>query len=527
MNGPRAEAASPRQSLALARAAEAAGDLTLALAHCRAAVRDEPRHAQALVGVGLALYRHGRIGDATAAFRDATDAQPDLAGAWGNLAAMLGESGQVTDALAALDRALALNPVLAELHALRGDLLRLRGEIAGSVAAYAHAVELRPGAPDLLNKLGCAQRRAGDAVAAAASLRRTLELAPAFALARVNLGTLQLEQRQQDEARANLRQALADPGLEAEARREASVALAVLDQHERLAPAIAEAVQRQSDAPILRVVSARPAGSLPADERILEKMATLATTVLAVPARPCAGDTSGGIDWPAVEAHFALHLGDAPEAILRSVRYLVTHAGAGHRGSGSATERDLQRHYRAAVCRRSATPPAGDGAAWEAWVRYWHAMLTWEHPEFFPGQFKPTSNFVRGNPLAERARPEDVAGTIRRFFAGPYRTAPPGPGCAALVHLAIGETHGFHDGNGRLARFLANFELERAGFPPLVLTDRTTKSVAATLVAVRVMADVGPLVDLFERAGAETATMCEQLGASATETQGPVPGAIG
>ena len=527
MDSPRTEAASPRQSLALARAAEAAGDLALALAHCRAAVRGDPRHAQALVGVGLALYRHGRIGDATAAFRDATEAQPGLAGAWGNLAAMLGESGQVTDALAALDRALALAPDLAELHALRGDLLRLYGEIAGSVAAYARAVELRPGAPDVLNKLGCAQRRAGDAVAAAASLRRALELAPAFALARVNLGTLQIEQRQQAEARANLRQALADAGLDAEARREASVALALLDQHDRLAPAIAEAVERESDGPILRRVSAMPTKSLPGDERILEKLATLAMTALAVPARPPARDASGGADWPAVEAHFALHLGDEPEAILRSIRYLVTHPDAGRRGSGSTAERDLQRHYRAAVCRRSATPPEGDGAAWEAWVRFWHAMLTWEHPDLFPGQFKPTSNFVRGNPLAERARPEDVAGTIRRFFAGPYRAVPPGPGRAALVHLAIGETHGFHDGNGRLARFLANFELERAGFPPFVLTDRTTKSVAATLVAVRVMADVEPLVDLFERAGAETATLLEQLGADAAAAPGPAPDVIG
>ena len=133
-----------------------------------------------------------------------------------------------------------------------------------------------PMRPNCSNKLGCAQRRAGDMAAAEASLRRALSLAPAFALARVNLGTLQVEQRRQTEARANLRQALADPGLEAEARREASVALALMDEHDRLAPAIAEAVEQEVDAPILRMISSVATGSLPGDERLLETFGNLA-----------------------------------------------------------------------------------------------------------------------------------------------------------------------------------------------------------------------------------------------------------
>jgi Flp pilus assembly protein TadD len=512
MPTPPADVASPLHFLALAHAAEAAGDLALALTHCLAAVRGDPRHARALVGIGLALYRRGRIDAATEAFREATEAQPGLADAWGNLAAMLGESGRVPDALAALDHAFALAPDLAELHGLRGDLLRLGGETDNVVESYAHAVRLRPGAPELLNKLGCAQRRAGDKAAAEASLRRALSLAPAFGLAQVNLGTLYLMQRRLAEGRVLLRQALADPELDADARYEASVALAVGDDHDRLAPAITEAVAQEHDAPILRSVSSVPAASLPCDERMLAMFAKLATQASATATRPLARGAPGWPGWPAVEAHFALHLGDEPDAILRSTGYLAAHAEERSRTAISSTERDLQRYFRAVLCRQKAVPPEGDGAAWEARLRFWHAMLTWEHPELAPGQFKFMPNLVYENPLIPRAKPEDVAGTTRHFFAGPYRDTPRGSWRAALVYYAITSIHGFANGNGRLARFAANLELESAGFHPIVLTDRASKSVAAALTGVRILADLLPLVELFAKASAETATLVERLG---------------
>jgi hypothetical protein len=343
----------------------------------------------------------------------------------------------------------------------------------------------------------------------------------------VNLGTLHLEQRRQVEARVELGKALTDPGLDVETRREASVALAMLDEHDRLAPAITEAVAQESDVPILRQIASVSTASLRGDERMLEFFGKIAAGASAAAASSLVRDASVGAGWPAVEAHFALHLGDEPDAILHSTRYLAAHAVEEFQTTSMGPDRDLQRHFRAVLCRRAAAPPEGDGAAWEARTRFWHAMLTWEHFELFPGQFKPTPNYVRLNPLVARTRPEDVAGTIRRLFAGAYRDVPPGPGRAALVHFAISEIHGFRDGNGRLARFLANYELEQAGYPPVVLTDRTSKSVAAALVAVRVMTDLEPLVELFARASQETVSLLDRLEAHAATAGGPAPGAVG
>ena len=502
--------ASPIPSLALARIAESAGDLMLALAHYSEAVRRDARHAARLVTIGLALHRNGQIDAATEAFRRATEAQPAFAEAWGNLAAMLGEAGRTADALATLDRALSLAPEIVDLHALRGDLLRLSGRVREAAEAYAYAARLRPDAPELLNKLGCTQWRLGDVTSAEESLRQAVAVAPTFALARASLGTLCAQRHRFAESRTLLSEALGAPDLSTAARREAAATLTIMDEHESLAHVIADAVAQENETPIFELRARVADDSLPFDEQKLATFEWLSKNAAA--ARDTHRFAIGRAEWPdwgAVEAHFALHLGDEPETVHRSVARLA--AAAVDRAAESMEVREMRGYVRALRQRRILALSEDSGVLWESRLRLWHALLTWEHPEILPGQFKFTLNCVSTSPLVRRARPEDVAGTIRRFYSGPYRNAIPGPWRAALVYFAIVDIHGFFDGNGRLARFLVNLELERAGFRPIILTDRAMRSGTATLTAVRELNDLEPLVDLFARASAETTALLPSL----------------
>jgi len=97
--------------------------------------------------------------------------------------------------------------------------------------------------------------------------------------------------------------------------------------------------------------------------------------------------------------------------------------------------------------------------------------------------------------------------------------AQPGPWRAALLYFAIVDIHGFRNGNGHLARFMLNVELEAAGYHPLVHTDRLVRSMAAALAAVRHLDDLEPLVDLFARAGAETTALVAGMQAQAAESR--------
>ncbi len=497
-----------------ARAAQAAGDLLAAYNHCLEAVQRDPRHARTLVAIGLALYRSRQSAAAMEAFDRAARADPKLAEAWANLAALLLEAERFPEATAALNRALSLAPALADLHALRGDLLRLTGEIGDAVGAYARAVELGPDAPAFLNKLSSAQRLVGDVSSAEMTLRRLLTIDPSFGLARVNLGTLCVEQNRVDEGRALLREALSARGLDAEALHEAKSTLLVLADHERCAEAIAQAIAREDDSPITIATHLARDDELGVDEDLLERLAE----VLARSTGASFADGFRELDrlthaWPAIEAHFALHRGDQIDALRATAEIIGT--GDAERGvaAGSAAPiavRELRRHARV-IARRGAHAAPRDGAAWEARIRYWHASLMWEHPAVFPGQVKPTPNLVRKNPLVKRVRPEHTVGTLRRFYAGVYRQSPPGPLRAIFVHYAIGEIHPFADGNGRLARFLANFELETAGWHPLVFTDHASRSMLAALNGVRLIGELEPLRDLFLVAASETSALIASL----------------
>lgn len=78
-----------------------------------------------------------------------------------------------------------------------------------------------------------------------------------------------------------------------------------------------------------------------------------------------------------------------------------------------------------------------------------------------------------------------------------------GQGCgeaaldAAVVHAWITHVHPFDDGNGRMARLLANLALIQAGYPPLLLRSQSDRGEYLDALAASDEGDILPLYDLF------------------------------
>ena len=489
--------------LRLARWHESNNDLESAAAQYAESLHRDADNVQVLLRLGSILHRLGRHDSAVDAFNRAAALAPTLVEAPANLAVALAAAGRVDDAVVAAAQAAALAPEVALVHCNHGDALMAQGSFAAARDAYRRAVALPPETAEALNKLACAQRALGEHDVAEDLLRKALALAPGFGLALVNLGTLEGLRCDFASAARLLRQALDLPSLPPDARAEAIMALDMLGEHERLRPALTEAVAREDPQTLRAAVIATETRLLTVDAEFMARITALAERLAIECSDPTQFTGAGELPpfWPAFEAHFALHRSERPDELREALRRFE------HRVADSddpAAREDLVRYESAVRQRQAATFPR-DAATSEAQLRYWHAMISWHRPDYLPGQFKPVANFTTATPLFRLVPPRAVAGSIRAFYNGPYAAVPAGPCRAVLVMLALGECHAFVNANGRVARLLMNAELESAGFLPILMSRDSMARYIGALPAVRARADVRQVVDLLADASRRTA----------------------
>lgn len=108
-----------------------------------------------------------------------------------------------------------------------------------------------------------------------------------------------------------------------------------------------------------------------------------------------------------------------------------------------------------------------------------HRTLMAARPEKRPGEFKVKPNFAGGY---EFVRPEAVQGTLLQGFERLAGVADPLHRAIAMMVL-LTEVHPFDDGNGRLARILANAELSHAGQARIVIPTSYRNDYLASLNA--------------------------------------------
>lgn len=98
------------------------------------------------------------------------------------------------------------------------------------------------------------------------------------------------------------------------------------------------------------------------------------------------------------------------------------------------------------------------------------------------GIYKPYTNEIQGNPSHQTALPTDTPGAMEEFCNWMNQLSRKGYQTldsiikAAAVHAWIAHIHPFDDGNGRIARLLANMVLAREFMPPLILRNKNDRS---------------------------------------------------
>jgi hypothetical protein len=109
-----------------------------------------------------------------------------------------------------------------------------------------------------------------------------------------------------------------------------------------------------------------------------------------------------------------------------------------------------------------------------------HATLMAARPDKRPGHFKEKQNYAGGYTFVS---PEAVRGTLRQGFDLLAPVTDPFHRAVAMM-LLLTEVHPFDDGNGRLARMMANAELSVAGQVRIVIPTNYRNDYLAGLIGV-------------------------------------------
>jgi hypothetical protein len=129
-------------------------------------------------------------------------------------------------------------------------------------------------------------------------------------------------------------------------------------------------------------------------------------------------------------------------------------------------------------------------------LRRRHEVIMSARPEMNPGELKTRANFAGNSAFVE---PELVIGTLRRGFEI-FRSLQDAFSRAVFMMFLVSDVHPFTDGNGRIARVMANAELISDGHERIIITTVYRDDYVLALRAMTREGRPGGLIRMLDRA---------------------------
>jgi predicted TPR repeat methyltransferase len=169
----------------------------------------QPKHFEALYGLGMAHAQTGRLNEGERALKEALTSNPRFAEGWRARGVMLMHLGRSEEALACLNSALAIQPAFPDAQAARQSVLGQLSKTAEQLAAIERTLGDDPNDAARWNSKGGILAGMGRGDEALVSFDKALSIRPTFVEALCNRATLLLETGRLDAALAGFDAVLA------------------------------------------------------------------------------------------------------------------------------------------------------------------------------------------------------------------------------------------------------------------------------------------------------------------------------
>ncbi|NEQ72287.1 MAG: tetratricopeptide repeat protein [Okeania sp. SIO2C9] len=120
------------------------GDLKVAIASCKQALKIQPDYAPCYVTLGNAFYRQNNLAAALSAYSQALEIEPEVAEVQGNIGSVYLQLGQYKQALFHYQKAVYLKPGLAGIYWNIGKLFQYLGKVDEALESWEKALEIQP-----------------------------------------------------------------------------------------------------------------------------------------------------------------------------------------------------------------------------------------------------------------------------------------------------------------------------------------------------------------------------------------------
>jgi tetratricopeptide (TPR) repeat protein len=158
--------------------------------------------------LGAALQDDGRLSDAAAHYRRATEIRPEYPPPYNNLGVALAAEGKDGDAMEAYRRASALDAGYADPHYNLANALLRQDKPEDAAREFQRAIALAPPSPDVFNNFGVALAQQGRMEDALKQFEQVLKLDPGSANGHRNAGNALVALDRLDEGISHLRRAV-------------------------------------------------------------------------------------------------------------------------------------------------------------------------------------------------------------------------------------------------------------------------------------------------------------------------------
>ena len=176
------------------------GYLAQAAAAFKQVIAAKPDDPEAYYNLGTLSLRTNQISDAREYLEQSVKLRPDYPEAWNNLGMVAAQQGRVDDALHNFDESLRLRPTYVTALLNLANLDRRRGALSDAEKLLRRALDLEPENPEVNYAVGMRYARQEQLEQAESYLEKAVSLRPDYADALNNLGVLFVREHHNSEA---------------------------------------------------------------------------------------------------------------------------------------------------------------------------------------------------------------------------------------------------------------------------------------------------------------------------------------